>query len=109
AGVRETGTAADIEAEAAVDDQTAAACRLHVPEIPRAAPVGDADERPGGPARPVESVAAEANEHVVQLRPIAGVAVPDREEAEQHALVCDAIEVVQLRAHAQLAHGIPPV
>src|SRR5262245_16115195 len=48
-------------------------------------------------AGPMKSVAAEADAHIVGLRPIAEVAAPDREQPEQHAFVSGAVQVVQLR------------
>src|SRR5205823_1377021 len=78
-----------------------------------ARPLRDADNGPAVRARPVEAVPAEADADLVGLGPARRdvlVAAPDREQPQQHALVGDAVEVVQLTRGAQvLALRVEPV
>src|SRR5207244_9966339 len=88
--------AADVEVEPVANDQAAAAGRLDVAPVPVAGFLRDGDERPAVGAVPVEAVPAEAGADRVRLGPVARLPTPDGEEAEQHALVADGVEVVEL-------------
>src|SRR5436305_239624 len=65
--VRRAHPAAVIEVELVADHQAAAARRLHVAPVPIALLLGDGDEWPAVGPVPVETVAAEADAHLVGL------------------------------------------
>src|SRR5262245_23421376 len=105
AGERRAGpprTPATVEIEFVADDETAAAAGLDVAPIPIALPFGHGNERATIGAGPVESVAAEPDAYFVRLGAVAWLAAPDREQAEQYALVADTIQVVELTLRLQI-------
>src|SRR5207237_777966 len=59
---------------------------------------------------PVKAVATEAQDDLIRLGPIAWLAAPDGEQAQEHAFVSDGIEIVKLALGSQvLPFGIEAV
>ena len=94
--------AAYIEVQLVADDHAAATCRLNVAPVPVAGAFRYADERIARLARPVKSIAAEAEADVVRLFAIALLAAIDGEQPEHYALIRDCVEIVELRCGAEV-------
>src|SRR5262249_12041826 len=89
----------DVEVQLVVNDKAATAGRLDVAPVPRLLFLGDGAEGPTVRTRPEESVPAEPDTYLVDLRPIHGLTTPDGKQAEKDTFVCHGVEVVKLRRH----------
>src|SRR5262249_23848546 len=97
--------AAVVEVEFIAHDQTTSAGRLHVAPVPIARGFRRRDEGLALRPVPMPAVAAESDADFVGLRPArrnVQIATPDREQAEDQALVSHAVEIVKLRLDLQV-------